>query len=234
MTSHDATTATPRPAGGPGPQLPDRRTVILMADPAPLFLIGAELVCAPLGVVAATVTDPGGLDAAVSAATPAAVLVNPRLWPAGGLSRCRELLTRLPKSRVGIIADRARPSEREQVRALGFDGYLDKPRLGTARLAAAIDALLAGEAVFPSPAEHEAESSPVLNGRELAVLHQLAAGSQVSEIAASLAVGERTVKATIASVIQRLGAANRVEAVAICCELELLGPAEPPRPPAGR
>ena len=232
MTLRRTATATPLPAGFRHPGPPDPGQVVLVADPAPLFLVGAELVCAPLGVETATVADPGDLDAALSAAPPAAALVNPRLWPAGGLGRCRELLARLPHRRLGILADRARPSELEQVRALGFGGYLDKPRLGTAGLARAVGALLAGEPVFPALAGN-ANPSPVLSGRELDVLHLLAAGLRVSEIASSLEVCERTVKTTIAAVTQRLGAANRVEAVAIGCELELVHAAGPRRP-AGR
>lgn len=194
---------------------------VLVADPAPLFLVGVAAVCASLGVRATAVSNPDRLDAAVSAAEPEAALVNPRLWPTSGLGECQRLKASLAPRPLGILTDHAQPSERERVRALGFAGYLDKPRLGAARLAEAVSDLLASKAVFPAPAE-SAEPQPILDRRELAVLHLLAAGLQVNEIARRLDLGERTVKTTMAAITQRFGAANRVQAVALGCELGLL------------
>jgi DNA-binding NarL/FixJ family response regulator len=205
----------------------------------PLFVLGAELACAPLGVETIAVTDPGDLEAAVAVADPAAALVNPRLWWDSGLDHCSELRHRLAGSggRLGVLTDRALPWEREQVRALGFDGYLDKPRLGVTRLTEAVGALLAGERVFPPAPPEAATPAPILGDRELAVLRLLARGWRVRAIACHLCLAERTVKSTIAGICRQLGVANTVEAVAILCELGALDPAEPAaepvRPAAG-
>ena len=52
-----------------------------------------------------------------------------------------------------------------------------------------------------------------LTRRELEVLHMLAAGSGNREIASQLGVSEHTVKFHVSSILGKLGAATRTEAV---------------------
>lgn len=61
-----------------------------------------------------------------------------------------------------------------------------------------------------------------LTPRELEVLHLLAQGMQNKEIAAELTIAERTVKFYVSSILGKLGAGNRTEAVAIAAQRGLI------------
>jgi len=61
-----------------------------------------------------------------------------------------------------------------------------------------------------------------LTPRELEVLTQLAQGRQNKEIAAELIITERTVKFHVSSIMSKLGAGNRTEAVSIAAQRGLI------------
>lgn len=61
-----------------------------------------------------------------------------------------------------------------------------------------------------------------LTEREIEVLHLLARGLQNKEIAAELTITERTVKFHVSSIMGKLQAGNRTEAVAIAAQLGLI------------
>ena len=69
----------------------------------------------------------------------------------------------------------------------------------------------------PSPAVHDP-----LTPREYEVLRLLARGLQNKEIAAALAITQRTVKFHVSAVFHKLGAGNRTEAVTIAAQLGLV------------
>jgi DNA-binding NarL/FixJ family response regulator len=61
-----------------------------------------------------------------------------------------------------------------------------------------------------------------LTPREHEVLRLLARGLQNKEIAAALAITQRTVKFHVSAVFHKLGAGNRTEAVTIAAQLGLV------------
>lgn len=63
-----------------------------------------------------------------------------------------------------------------------------------------------------------------LTERERAVLRQLVEGRSNREIAAALFIGEATVKTHLRNIYDKLGVANRVQAVGLVLERELLRP----------
>jgi DNA-binding NarL/FixJ family response regulator len=62
-----------------------------------------------------------------------------------------------------------------------------------------------------------------LTTRELEVLVMVARGAPNKEIAQRLAISERTVKFHVSSIMAKLGAANRTEAVALAMQHGLIG-----------
>jgi len=72
---------------------------------------------------------------------------------------------------------------------------------------------------------HQSQAAPeveALTPRELEVLHLLARGLQNKEIAAELTISERTVKFHVSSIMGKLGAGNRTEAVALAAQQGLV------------
>ncbi len=164
-------------------------------------------------------------------------LEMPGLDGVGVLHRLRAGGTNLPV----IVFTAFDTDERivEAVRA-GARGYLLKgaPR---AELFAAIRIVHAGGSLLqpliaskliqhmtqPQGGGHSSGHQPVepLTPRELEVLQLLAAGQTNRQIADSLVVTERTVKFHVSSILAKLGAGNRTEAVALANQRGLVKPA---------
>jgi DNA-binding CsgD family transcriptional regulator len=80
----------------------------------------------------------------------------------------------------------------------------------------------APRAVRPFDGNRTAVDSLGISPRELAVLHELAAGRSNKEIARRLAISPNTVKTHIARLFEKLGAARRTDALARARELGIL------------
>jgi DNA-binding NarL/FixJ family response regulator len=137
------------------------------------------------------------------------------------------------RSRVVLLVDRA--GQRQIVRAFQEGAWAVLPReLSAPQLRAALGAVVAGlivahpsavRSLAPSPALETAAPSPPaepLTKRELQVLEMLAAGLLNKEIAARLGISEHTAKFHVASILGKLGAATRTEAVTIALRHGLL------------
>ncbi len=68
----------------------------------------------------------------------------------------------------------------------------------------------------------ERDDTHELTARELDVLRLLAQGQQNKEIAADLVISERTVKFHVSSILSKLGAGNRTEAVKLAAQQGLI------------
>ena len=79
--------------------------------------------------------------------------------------------------------------------------------------------IVLGVRVFATPVPAAFDGNPKgqaalgLSGRELEVLHELAAGRSNKEIAANLHVSPNTIKTHVARVFEKLGARRRTEAI---------------------
>jgi DNA-binding NarL/FixJ family response regulator len=71
-------------------------------------------------------------------------------------------------------------------------------------------------------------ASTRLSDRELEVLRHLASGSSTAEIAGRLYLSESTVKSHVQKIYQKLGAANRAQALVTAMRIGLLASAAPP------
>lgn len=88
--------------------------------------------------------------------------------------------------------------------------------------------IVLGVRVFATPAPVAFDGNPQaravlgLSGRELEVLHELAAGRSNKEIAANLHVSPNTVKTHVARLFEKLGARRRTEAINRARELGIV------------
>jgi DNA-binding NarL/FixJ family response regulator len=70
----------------------------------------------------------------------------------------------------------------------------------------------------------DAPPAEALTPRELEVLQRMGRGLQNKEIAAELVISERTVKFHVSSIMSKLGAGNRTEAVSLAVQQGLIAP----------
>jgi DNA-binding NarL/FixJ family response regulator len=166
-------------------------------------------------------------------AAPDVVLLDVRLPGADGLSAIGRLLARRPG--LGVIVFSAYDLDDYVFGAIraGARGYLLKGAAGT-ELAAAIRTVHAGDSyVSPSLSAKLVDQlkgrtrSRLLTPRELAVLRLLAAGLPNRQIAESLRIAERTVKFHVTAILNKLGADNRTQAVAMAARRGILSIDEP-------
>ena len=127
---------------------------------------------------------------------------------------------------VAFLADGMTPAASAEALRAGIRAALPGD-ISPGQLVAALQAVASGLLVLhPSHAEEglAAGSAPAraldelaesLTSRELEVLQMLAAGLSNKEIAARLNISEHTVKFHVASILGKLGAASRTEAVSL-------------------
>jgi DNA-binding NarL/FixJ family response regulator len=173
------------------------------------------------------------LDAALASIgdiRPDVVLLDVRLQGADGLSAIGSLLQARPG--LPIIMFTAYDVDAYVLGAIraGARGYVLKGAAG-AELASAIRKVHGGDS-YVSPAlsatlvdqiRSRTRGSRLLTPRELMVLQLMAAGQSNKDIADSLTITERTVKFHVTAILNKLGADNRTQAVALAGRRGLLG-----------
>lgn len=158
------------------------------------------------------------------------VLLDMRLDGGDGLTALERLKAATPA--VPIVVFSAYDLDEYVFGAIraGAKGYVLKGTPG-AELAAAIRKVHAGEA-YVSPAlsaklveqmQPRGRGSRTLTVRELMVLRLIASGLSNRDIAGALGITERTVKFHVTAILNRLGADNRTQAVALAVRRGLLG-----------
>src|SRR5262245_57694089 len=118
----------------------------------------------------------------------------------------------------------------------GVDGYLEKTS-GVRVIAQALQRVASGERVFTSAqmrgaiaelgrrarqAREVSGARAILSERELEVLQRAALGMTVGQIARRLGISPRTVETHLTNLYRKLGARNRVQAIARASELGLV------------
>lgn len=154
--------------------------------------------------------------AAAQSAHPDVALLDIEMPGMDGLDAAAALRDREPRCRVLILTTFGRPGYLRRAMESGVVGFLlkDAP---AAELAAAIRRIVAGERVVDPKLALAAlsEGNNPLTERERDVLAAAAPGASIAEIAAKLALSEGTVRNYLSVAIQKLHAANRVEAARI-------------------
>lgn len=164
----------------------------------------------------------------VSSARPDVILLDLELPGVGGLDAIPMLTAAHPASRILILT--AYDTDERVLGAIraGARGYLLK---GAAleEIARAIRTVHAGQSYLEpriaSKVIAQLRPGPrptALSDRERAVLRLVAGGRSNKQIARALGITERTVKFHVTSILNKLGADNRAQAVAVAAQRGLL------------
>jgi DNA-binding NarL/FixJ family response regulator len=184
--------------------------------------------------------------AASAALGPDVVLLDVRMPGLDGLAAASRILSADPAVKVVMLTTFNEDDYVHRALRLGASGFLLKVApperlVETIRVAARGDALL-DPLITRKIIEAFAATAPLsfdrppelenLTARETEVLHMLARGMSNAEIAATLIVGDATIKTHVARILMKLGLRDRVQAVVYAYEHRLVRPGEPPAPPA--
>jgi NarL family two-component system response regulator YdfI len=166
---------------------------------------------------------------------PEVVLMDLRMPGMDGLTAIERLHTEQPEVAVVILTTFNEDELMLRGLQAGARGYLlkdtDRAALfdtiraaarGETLLRPAIMAKLLASAGSHTPNKKPMEPAPMLTDRESQVLDGVARGERSKEIAARLGISERTVKAYLASIYDKLGVDSRAAAIAVAAQKGLL------------
>lgn len=178
-------------------------------------------------VVSATGSAEEALDL-MAQLTPDVVLLDLELPGKSGTEAIPEIIALSPET--GVIVFTAYESDERVLAAIraGARGYLLKGATALEIAEAVRGVADGGAALGPAAAAHLASAvraprgAGPLTAREQEVLGLIAHGLAGKQIASALSITERTVKFHTASLIRKLGAENRAQAVAIAAQRGLL------------
>lgn len=202
---------------------------IVVADDHPVVREGLAAILAtqPDFAVVGEAADGAALLALAVALRPDVALVDLAMPILDGAAAIARLRTEAPSTRALVLT--AFDSDERIIGAItaGARGYLLKgaPR---AEIFAAVRVVAGGGSLLQPPvaarlvARVASPAAPALGPRALEVLRLVAQGRANKEIAAALGVSERTVKFHLSTIMARLGAANRTEAVTLAAQRGLI------------
>ncbi len=198
---------------------------ILIVDDHPLYREGVvhALSGHPLHAIVIGVSSAGrAIQVLDEDPTFELVLVDLRLPGEDGLDVLRSIGARHPSvARMLLSADDSSEVLARAMRS-GVQGFLSKS-LSITEMLAAIQRVLDGEVFWSSPMGDGANPCPdiLLTPRQSEVLRLLAEGHSNAEMAMTLGIAERTVKAHLGSLFDVLGADSRTRALAKARQLGL-------------
>lgn len=211
-------------------------TTLLIADDHPLFR--AALAQAVRGLSAdIAVLEADSLDSARAclAAHPDIdlLLLDLNMPGSQGLMGLATLRGEFPGVAILMVSAQDDPDIVRRALAYGAAGYVPKS-LDLDGIRAALDAVLAGEIWLPPVLKAAVEAQPArsedrdissrlsrLTPQQIRVLQLLAQGRLNKQIADTLGIQERTVKAHVSAIFERLGVRNRTQAGVLLGSLEL-------------
>lgn len=157
------------------------------------------------------------------------VLLDLRLGDSDGTSLVPFLRSVCPKTKVVVLSAWSDDRSIARVIEAGCDGYLVKDQQ-VGELVEAIHSVMADQPVFAphvmkrvvSLLTPNRQGQNALSAREFDVLQRLGDGESTAQIAATLFVSVNTVRNHVQSIMQKLGAHSRLEAVAIAVRQGLI------------
>ena len=148
---------------------------------------------------------------------PDVTLMDLQLPDMTGIDAMISIRSDFPDARIIVLTTFAGDVEIQRALEAGARGYVLKS-MPPSELLDAIRQVHAGKKKIPAEiaaylAEHYSEDR--LTTREIEILHHIAGGNRNRDIAGKLFIAEETVKAHIKHIMEKLGASDRTQAVAI-------------------
>jgi two-component system, NarL family, response regulator YdfI len=206
---------------------------VFIVAASPLARAGLENLLAARGLeIVGSAANVDGISSQLLDAEPEAILVDTSGEPSESVLESLAESDLASEAALVVLVDHPSGSSAEALRA-GVRAVLPSD-VSPGQLVAALQAAALGlvvlhprevDAALPasSPASPPlAELAEPLTRREREVLQMLASGVGNKEIAAQLAISEHTVKFHVTSILGKLGAASRTEAVALAIRLGLI------------
>ncbi|MCW3815157.1 response regulator transcription factor [Micromonospora sp. DR5-3] len=194
---------------------------VLLADDEELIrlALAALLDLEPDLEVVAHAADGRAAVTAALAHRPDVAVLDLEMPPPGGIQATAELARVLPGCAVVILTGHGRPGHLRPALAAGARGFLPKGAPGGA-LADVIRRVHSGARYVDPALAADALALPdcPLTGRELETLRLAEYGTPVAVIARRTHLAAGTVRNHLAACVQKLGAADRAEAVRIARE----------------
>jgi DNA-binding NarL/FixJ family response regulator len=148
---------------------------------------------------------------------PDVTLMDVRMPDMGGIDALLAIRTQFADARVIMLTTFEGDAEIQRALEAGAQGYMLKS-MPRKQLVDMIRKVHAGKRqIPPEVAAHLIEhiGDETLSKREVEVLQKIAGGNRNSDIAALLFISEETVKGHIKHIMEKLGASDRTEAVAV-------------------
>lgn len=205
---------------------------ILLVDDSLLVREGLKAVLSTCGKPDLLVVGEAGTVAEAVAACdrhkPAVVLLDLRLPDGSGLQACREMLRRLPATRIIVLTANATDSSVYEAVTSGVHGYLMKD-VDSAALVAGIRDVAAGRSILAPEAtervlkmlrnaksgRHPESNLASLSHQERRVLAGVAEGLTNKQVGEKLGLSENTVKNYLINVFEKLQVKRRSQAAAL-------------------
>ena len=203
-----------------------RKIRILLADDHMLMRMGLSTLIAcekDMQVVGEAKNGRMAVELA-HALKPDLVIMDLMMPELSGAAATKLIRDAYPSTKIMVLTSYATSKEMSDAITNGADGALMKDTAAN-DLIGAIRSIIAGKRIIPDQLLRLAEednSSPQLSDRHLEILTSVAQGYSNADIALKFGVSEITIKKQLSTIFERLGVANRAEAVALALRKQML------------
>ena len=202
------------------------KTKVLIADDHAIVRIGLKSILGTQKDIEIVGEADDGQRAIAETARlkPDVVLMDLMMPVINGIKATEKILRHQPATRILLLTSYGNADDVAHALELGAAGALTKG-LASVNLLSAIRAVVSGETVIsPEIKKNIAEHPPVpqLTERQIRILQAVAEGLANKEVAERLNIRVDSVQEHITTIVHKLGASNRTEAVAIALRKHLL------------
>ena len=198
----------------------DRVTKLVVIDDHEAMRGGLEVLLDQAGheIVGAAGNVASALDL-LEHSEPEVALVDVRLPDGSGIELTRSLLERDPRLSVILYTGDAGAEQLQEAMEAGASGYVLKTADLQELLEAVREVAEGGRYIDPRlPAPQRPDRMSRLSPREREVMHLMAEGLTAERIGSRIDVSVETVRTHVRNAIRKLGARNRVHAIALALE----------------